>query len=53
MDSSDFAQGFYHNSYASSSAISTSYVEQVQKAITDLEKNINEHQYINQSLKDM
>ena len=51
MDSSDFAQGFYHNSYASSSAISTSYVEQVQKAITDLEKNINEHQYINQGIK--
>lgn len=51
MDSSDFAQGFYHNNYASSSAISTSYVEQVQKAITDLEKNINEHQYINQGIK--
>ena len=51
MASSDFAQGFYHNNYANSSAISTAYVEQVQKAISDLEKNINEHQYINQGIK--
>lgn len=51
MANSEFAQGFYHNNYASSSAISTSYVEQVQNAISDLEKSINEHKYINQGIK--
>lgn len=51
MDISNFLQGFQHNSYASSSAISTSYVERIHNAINELEHNINEHKYINQGYK--